>query len=120
MSAVGAGTFLEAATRAGWNATGIEVSRTAAEHLNAKDFEVFCGELEKAGYSNEHFDVVILSEVLEHVPDPRALLEASAGVLRSGGLLWGTTPHGRGISARLLGLEWNTVCPPEHLQLFSV
>jgi len=116
----GAGTFLEAAARAGWEAMGVEVSRTAAEHVSGRGFEVFCGELEKARYPDEHFDVVILSEVLEHVPDPRALLEASARVLRSGGLLWGTTPHGRGISARLLGLGWSTVCPPEHLQLFSV
>jgi SAM-dependent methyltransferase len=116
----GAGTFLEAAARAGWEATGLEVSRTAAEHVSARGFEVFCGELEKANYPDEHFDVVILSEVLEHVPNPRSLLEASARVLRSGGLLWGTTPHGRGISARLLGLEWSTVCPPEHLQLFSI
>ena len=116
----GAGTFLEASARAGWDAFGVEVSRTAAEHVRGRGFEVFCGELEKAGYPDEHFDVLILSEVLEHVPDPRALLEASARVLRSGGLLWATTPHGRGISARLLGLGWSTVCPPEHLQLFSV
>ena len=116
----GAGTFLEAAARGGWEVTGVEVSRTAAEHLSAKGFDVFCGELEKANYPDDHFDVVILSEVLEHVPDPRSLLKASARVLRTGGLLWGTTPHGRGISARLLGIEWSTVCPPEHLQLFSV
>jgi SAM-dependent methyltransferase len=116
----GASTFLEASARAGWKAMGVEVSRTAAEHVSSRGFEVFCGELEKAAYPDEHFDVVILSEVLEHVPDPRALLEASKSVLRPGGLLWGTTPHGRGISARLRGLGWSTVCPPEHLQLFSV
>ncbi|HUS09854.1 MAG TPA: class I SAM-dependent methyltransferase [Pyrinomonadaceae bacterium] len=116
----GAGTFLEAAARAGWDATGVEVSRTAADHVTSKGFEVFCGELEKAGYPDRHFDVVILSEVLEHVPDPKALLKASAKVLRPGGLLWGTTPHGRGISARILGLGWSIVCPPEHLQLFSL
>ena len=66
------------------------------------------------------FDVVIASEVLEHVLDPHAMLVEILRVLRPGGLLWATTPHGRGISARLLGLEWSNVCPPEHLQLFSV
>lgn len=116
----GAGSLLEAARRNKWAAFGVEISQSASEHVSGRGFEVFCGELEKAGYPDEHFDVVILSEVLEHVPNPRALLEASARVLRPGGLLWGTTPHGRGISARLLGLKWSTVCPPEHLQLFSV
>jgi SAM-dependent methyltransferase len=116
----GSGTFLEAAARADWEATGLEVSLTAAVHVSHLGFDVFCGQLEKSDYPDKHFDVVILSEVLEHVPDPRALLAACARILRTGGLLWATTPHWRGISGRVLGLEWSAVCPPEHLQLFSV
>jgi 2-polyprenyl-3-methyl-5-hydroxy-6-metoxy-1,4-benzoquinol methylase len=116
----GAGTFLEAAARDNWQAFGVEVSRAAAEHVRTQGFEVFLGELEQANYPDEYFDVVIASEVLEHVPDPRKLLHSIARVLRTGGLLWATTPHGRGISACLLNLDWTTICPPEHLQLFSV
>ena len=116
----GAGTFLQAAARAGWEGAGVEVSQTAAAHLREHGFEVFCGELEKAGYSDGHFDVVIASEVVEHVRDPKAIFGEIARVLRPGGLLWATTPHGRGISARLLKTKWSIVCPPEHLQLFSV
>ncbi len=81
---------------------------------------MFCGELEKASYPDGHFDVVIASEVFEHVRDPKAMVGEIARVLRPGGLLWATTPHGRGISARMLGNKWSIVCPPEHLQLFSV
>lgn len=116
----GAGTFLEAAARGKWQAFGVEVSHTAVEHVRDRGFQLFCGELGKAGYPDDYFDVIIASEVLEHVPYPQALLEDIARVLRPGGLLWATTPHGRGISARLLGLSWSNVCPPEHLQLFSV
>jgi len=116
----GAGTFLEAAARDNWQAFGVEVSRGAAEHVRSLGFEVFLGELEQANYPGEYFDIVIASEVLEHVPDPQTLLQSIARVLRTGGLLWATTPHGRGISARLLDLDWTTICPPEHLQLFSV
>ena len=115
----GAGTFLEAARRAGWEAVGVEVSHTAAAHSRAQGFEIFCGELEQANYAEGSFDVVIASEVVEHVRDPKAMIEAIARVLRPGGLLWATTPHGRGLSARLLGVNWSLVCPPEHLQLFS-
>ena len=116
----GAGSFLEAARRGGWEAHGVEVSRTACEHVRALGFDVFCGELSGAAYPSGHFDVVVASEVLEHVPDPGSMLGEIARVLRPGGLLWATTPHGRGISARALGLGWSAVSPPEHLHLFSV
>lgn len=116
----GAGTILQAARRAGWEAEGLEVSRPAAEHVRAEGFKVFCGELAEARYPDGHFDVVTASEVLEHLSDPAPLLEEVARILRPGGLFWATTPHGRGLSARMLGLDWSTICPPEHLQLFSL
>lgn len=115
----GAGTLLEAAQRAGWQALGVEVSNRAADHVRSLGFDVFCGTLAEARYPSNHFDVVTASEVLEHVADPQMVLQEIARVLRPGGLLWLTTPHGRGVSAQILGLKWSTVSPPEHLQLFS-
>lgn len=116
----GAGSILHAAKRAGWDAEGLEVSRPAVEHTRRAGFKVFCGELAEAKYPTDYFDVVTASEVLEHVADPQAMLDEIARLLRPGGLFWGTTPHGRGVSARLLGLKWSAVSPPEHLQLFSL
>jgi SAM-dependent methyltransferase len=116
----GAGSILRAARRAGWDAEGLEVSRPAAEHARAEGFRVFCGELAEAEYPDAAFDVVTASEVLEHLTDPLPLLEEAARILRPGGLFWATTPHGRGLSARVLGTQWSAVCPPEHLQLFSL
>jgi SAM-dependent methyltransferase len=115
----GAGTILDAAARAGWNAMGVEVSETAVEHARSRGYDVFCGELAEARYADNYFDVVTASEVLEHVPNPRAMLDEIARILRPGGLLWATTPHGKGLSSRVLGLKWSTISPPEHLHLFS-
>ena len=115
----GAGTFMQSARRAGWDVVGVEVSATAAEHNRAEGFEVFNGELAEARYPEGRFDVVVVSEVLEHVSEPRAVLVEVLRVTRPGGLLWATTPDGRGFSARALGLKWSAVSPPEHLQLFS-
>jgi ubiquinone/menaquinone biosynthesis C-methylase UbiE len=76
--------------------------------------------LEEARFPNAHFDVVTASELLEHVPEPSSLIAEIARILRPGGILWATTPHSRGASARLLKLNWNVIGPPEHLHLFSV
>lgn len=116
----GASTLLKAAQRAGWKPFGVDVSPNACEQASSLGFEVFCGTLEAANYSDDVFDVVTASEVLEHVPEPKRVLAEIARVLRPGGLLWMTTPHAWGISAFMLGLKWSVVRPPEHLQLFSI
>jgi 2-polyprenyl-3-methyl-5-hydroxy-6-metoxy-1,4-benzoquinol methylase len=64
---------------------------------------VFHGEIEDAGFDDDRFDVVVLSEVVEHLTDPRTLLNEVHRILRPGGLLWATTPNGSGLSWRLLG-----------------
>jgi SAM-dependent methyltransferase len=115
----GAGTFLQAAQRAGWNAEGVEVSKTAADHGSAEGLKTFCGDLADAHYDDGSFDVVIASELLEHVPSPKVMIREVARIVRSGGLFWATTPNSKGVSARLLGMEWSIVSPPEHLHLFS-
>ena len=116
----GAGSLLEAAARAGWVVHGVEVSRTASEHMQRLGGKLFYGELAEAKYAAGYFDVVTASEVLEHAPDALAMLQEIGRILRPGGLLWATTPHGRGLSAQLLGVKWSVVAPPEHLQLFSL
>jgi hypothetical protein len=57
--------------------------------------------------------------VLEHLDEPERILRDARRLLRPGGAMYVTTPHGRGISARLLGERWSAVAPPEHLQLYS-
>lgn len=116
----GAGVFLSAAKKAGWQAEGVEVSKPSVEHLHSQGFKVFHGTLEEAKFPDNHFDVVIATEVLEHVTEPKPLVEEIARILRPGGLFWGTTPHGKGLSAKMIGTEWSVIAPPEHLQLFSV
>lgn len=115
----GAGALLEAASRNGWSVQGVDVSASAVEHGRSLGFEVFHGELQEAKLPDQYFDVITAGELLEHVFDPQLVMNEIARLLRPGGLLWTTTPHSRGLSARLLGIEWGNVRPPEHLQLFS-
>jgi len=116
----GAGELLEAARRAGWSVSGVEVSLPAVEQARRRGIDAFHGSLAEARYKAASFDVVVASEIFEHVVAARPLLDDIARVLRPGGLLWATTPHGRGLSARILGASWSVVSPPEHVQLFSI
>ncbi len=115
----GAGNLLLAARKNGWEGQGLDVSLAAVKHVRELGFEVFQGELQKARFPSQHFDVITAAELLEHLPDPRVLLQEVARLLRPGGLFWTTTPHARGLSARVLGLKWRCIWPPEHLQVFS-
>lgn len=117
----GTGLLMHAAARAGWEAEGVEISAAAVEYVRKQGYgKVFCGKLDEAAYPSDHFDVIASSEVLEHVDDPQAFVAEVMRVLRPGGLFWATTPHGRGVSAKLLGLKWSIIAPPDHLHLFSV
>ncbi len=49
--------------------------------------------LEKTPYANESFDVVTVSDVLEHVTDDRVALNELYRVMKPGGVLIITTPH---------------------------
>ena len=115
----GAGSLLEAAARAGWAARGVEVSANAVAAL-ASRFDVVHGELSSAALPDAAFDVVTMVEVIEHAHDPLTLLRDTKRVLRPGGLLFATTPHSRGVSVRILGIDSTLVCPPEHVQLLSI
>lgn len=61
----------------------------------------------------ESFDVVVLFQVLEHVPDPKAMLLRSAQCLRAGGRLVVSVPSMAGFMGFAMNQELNY--PPHHL-----
>jgi len=115
----GTGTMLRAVANAGWHELGTEVAPAAAEAVRAAGLEVLVGETQDLDLPPAGFDIVSMVEVIEHVPAPDDLLADAARLLRPGGALYLTTPHGRGLSARMLRARWSVVTPPDHLQLYS-
>jgi SAM-dependent methyltransferase len=114
----GAGAFLDEARAAGWRTAGIEASEPPVEQARANGHDArLLPEL--ASFDAASFDVVVATEILEHVDQPMDLLETASRLLRTGGLLYLTTPAGDGVNGRVLGASWTTMAPPEHLALFS-
>ncbi|HKB23770.1 MAG TPA: class I SAM-dependent methyltransferase, partial [Methylomirabilota bacterium] len=72
-----------------------------------------------APFAPARFDVVTAFHVLEHVPDPVAVLRRMLGWLAPGGLLIVEVPNAGGLGATLFGGAWSGLELPRHLSHFT-
>lgn len=90
----GDGHFLAVARESGWTVEGIEFSpagaRCAASRLGRP---VAIGDLATSAHLPGPFDVVTLWHVLEHLPEPRPMLQAAWRRLAPGGLIAVAVPN---------------------------
>jgi 2-polyprenyl-3-methyl-5-hydroxy-6-metoxy-1,4-benzoquinol methylase len=101
------GFFLHNASRAGYTTKGIEISQDAAEYA-VREFglDIEAKPFEGLRFPENHFDVVTLWQVLEHVPYPLTILKEVHRILKPEGLLVVSTPDIEGIPARVLRRKW--------------
>lgn len=112
------GFFLNAA-RLAFSVDGVEPSRWARRYASEQlKLSIKAPTLEEARFPDGHFDVVTLHDVIEHVPDPGALLREVARVTKPGGLIYLVTPDCESLSARLMGGRWWGL-RPAHIYYFS-
>jgi SAM-dependent methyltransferase len=103
----------------GWEVRGVEVCRESAEYgKKRRAVDIFVGTLEEARLPDASVGVVHFSHLIEHVPDPRALLVEVHRVLAADGHAVVTTPNVDGFQARLFGTRWRSAIA-DHLFLFS-
>lgn len=89
----GTGDFLRVARGRGWQVSGTEISPYAVKAAAAEGLEVKPGEVWEAGFPPGAFDVVTCWHVIEHVADPRRVIEEIRRVLKPGGWLVLATPN---------------------------
>ncbi len=89
----GTGDFLDLARTEGWDVSGTEFSKSACALVQQKGISVTQGEVWDASFPSGAFDVVTCWHVLEHVMDPKRVLEECFRVLRPGGWLVLATPN---------------------------
>jgi len=102
------GMLLRLAKQRGWTAVGVEpsasLSKLATEQLGLTVYNCFLHELPTS--EERSFDVIALSDILEHICDPLSFLKEIHRFLAEDGLLYIKVPNGRWnlFKQRVLGL----------------
>jgi SAM-dependent methyltransferase len=103
----------------GLDVVGVEPNPRAAEIARSHGIEVIAEPIEGARLPARHFGTILLSQVLEHVPDPAQVLATARAALRPGGVAYVVVPNGRSLWRRIFGESWIHWHVPFHLFLFS-
>jgi SAM-dependent methyltransferase len=100
---------------------GIEIQPEVAAKGRARGYDVLEGTLETAdlGPHLGKYDVVSMNHVLEHVVEPRTMLERSFDLLRPGGSVIGQLPTVTSWEHNIFGHNWGGYHYPRHLQIPS-
>lgn len=114
----GEGHFLSVAKKMGWQAQGLEKAPYALEICKRFNVNAMCADLLEVDLADNSYDIVMMSEVLEHLTQPREYLLKVNRILRKGGILRITTPNFNCITRFLLQDNWSLIYV-EHLFYFT-
>ncbi|MEZ6127185.1 MAG: class I SAM-dependent methyltransferase [Planctomycetaceae bacterium] len=116
----GRGTLLSAFADRGFEACGFELSAEAAEFADPRARIQIGTELADAAYPAEHFDMVILWHVLEHLKHPDRTIMEIHRILKPGGRLILAVPNFSSWQAKWAGENWFHLDLPRHLFHFPL
>lgn len=110
----GRGTLLRHARDAGFEAIGIERPSDVGHAVPG----VIYKSLPECNFPDDHFQLVVIWHVLEHLPDPLSMLQEIHRILKPGGRLSLAVPNYGGAQARASGADWFHLDLPRHFWHF--
>ena len=116
----GGGGLLASLADAGWRAEGIDPDGGAVTLAVSRGLDARVGVVSDPAHPDGTFDAITMSHVIEHVPDPRAVLTEARRILRPGGRLAILTPNGRALGHWWFRASWFALDPPRHLSIFTL
>jgi SAM-dependent methyltransferase len=103
-----------------FDVSGIELAADAAIYCQRSGLSVLPGVAdENALDRDKKVDVIVMLDVIEHLPDPRGTLVLLSRHLGPGGIIVITTGDFGSVAARLCGRYWRLMTPPQHLWFFG-
>lgn len=113
------GLLLDIMKERGFDCYGAEISDTPFLISEKKHpGKIFKSKIDELSIPDEYFDIITMFDLIEHVENPRSVLEKANSLLSNNGLLFIITPNMSSLSAILMGKRHND-CIMEHLSLFN-
>lgn len=112
----GDGSFLHAASAAGWTVTGTEIGGAAEL---SKELGIDVRDSIEHARDRGPFDAITMWHTLEHFRDPERVVAAAREQLTPDGVLVIAVPDADGLQARVFGGRWFHLDVPRHLYHFT-
>ena len=115
----GGGSSLLEAQALGAQAFGIEADPNVGPIARALGLNVHLGSLDESPFPSKVFDLIVMNQVLEHLPDPDEILLQLSERLAHNGILRLVVPNTDSLWRRLTGLRWINWHVPYHQHHFN-
>jgi SAM-dependent methyltransferase len=113
------GFFLDEASSS-YEVAGVEIAEDAAASCRQRGLRVITGVADQGTLAQfGKLDVIVLLDVIEHLPQPHETLALCQTLLNPGGVIVLTTGDIASLYARIAGQHWRLMTPPQHLWYFS-
>ena len=98
--------------------SGVDLSESAIRLCKKRGLEASQTDFLSASLDGRRFDVITMSELIEHVPSPARFLRRAAQLLEREGVLYVTTPNFGSLAQRTLKGGWSII-HREHIGYFE-
>src|SRR5438477_4990335 len=116
----GSGTLLSLLKRRGFRGRGVDFSSEAAAIAKSENgLDVSVGSLDEVHFPDRSFDVVTLFHVMEHVTNPRGVLNEVSRMLRPEGAVVLQVPNIESWQFKIFGAKWYGLDIPRHVIDYS-
>lgn len=118
----GDGRFLKFVREIGHEAAGLEIDPKAVAQGRDELLDVHQGNIGAAipNWGENYFDYITMSHVIEHVHQPREVIELAERLLKPDGRLWIECPNPESRGLAVYGNRWRDLDPPRHLCIPSL
>lgn len=102
-----------------WDCYGIEPSVSVSEVAEKKGIKILSQYIDQLPSTLFLFDVIVLFDVIEHLPYPQQMILKIRELLKEGGILILATGDIDSLNAKLVGFKWSYFNTYEHISFFN-